>query len=86
MAAAALARAVRREDWSIAVLHDDRDTGSLPCGDADGTLPLTQSSHFALETDEDAVVAETGGAFTYGIAFSGWSGQALVAAQACIRG
>jgi tryptophan 7-halogenase len=76
MAAAALARAVRREDWSIAVLHDDRDTDSLPCGDADATLPLTQSSHFALETDEDAVVAKTGGAFTYGIAFSGWSGQA----------
>ena len=75
MAAAALARALRREDWSISVIHD-RESDPAPCGDADATLPLTGSNHFALEMDEDTIVAQTGGAFTYGIALAGWSDPA----------
>lgn len=75
MAAAALARAVPRQDWTISVLQD-RESEPAPCGDADATLPLARSSHFALEMDEDTVVAQTGGAFTYGIALHGWSDPA----------
>jgi len=73
MSAAALARAVRVGDWSICVVHDEADSNAAPCGDADATLPLTQNGHFALQPDEDTIIAETGGVFTYGIALSGWS-------------
>jgi tryptophan halogenase len=72
MAAAALARAVRLEDWSICVVHasgEDRTDRF-----ADATLPFPRNGHVALALDEDRIVRDTGGAFSFGIALCGWSG------------
>lgn len=73
MAADALARAVRREDWSLRVVADGPADEPEPFEIADTTLPLADGIHFALETDEDRLVAGTGGSFTVGIALAGWS-------------
>jgi len=73
MAASALARTLSRRDCSICVVRDDPDHGNDACEVADSRLPLIEPGHFALELDEDAVIARTRGSFTYGIALSGWS-------------
>lgn len=73
MSAAALAKAVKLEDWSICVVHDAEADPLAAFTAADATLPLSASCHPALELDEDRIVCATGGAFTFGIALSGWS-------------
>jgi len=75
-AASALARTLRRGDCSICVVHDERDDSNDVCEVADSTLPLIEPGHFALELDEDAIIARTRGSFTYGIALNGWSDAA----------
>jgi len=77
MAAAALAKAVRLEDWSICVVHSAKKDRLAAFTAADATLPFPGSCHAALEFDEDRILRETGGAFTLGIALSGWSGPDL---------
>lgn len=74
MAAVALAKAVKAGDWSICVVRDETADSLSPAFAADATMPLSRSPHFALDMDEDAVIAETGAAFSCGIALSGWSG------------
>jgi tryptophan halogenase len=73
-AAAMLARSVAKEDFSICVVADgENDAESFPFGPGDATLPVTQGFLPFSIAGEDACIAATRGAFTFGIAFSGWS-------------
>lgn len=72
MAAAALTKAVNLADYSICVIGTGGDDDA-PFGAADATLPSLAGIDDAPGLDEDAIVAETGGSFTFGIALSGWS-------------
>lgn len=74
MAAAALPRSLAPGGTTVRVLGTGRSNASLaPLGFADSTLPFSGSHRIALELGNDALVAATGGSFTYGIAHSGWS-------------
>lgn len=74
MAALALARAVNPLDYSITVVGADGGEDCLePFGVADATLPWPAGQPAALALDEDRIVAETGGAFTLGVALDGWA-------------
>jgi tryptophan halogenase len=73
MAAAALARAVRLDDYAICVVGTGGEEDHVSFGGADATLPLPSGCHAALELDENRLVAETGATFTCGIALSGWA-------------
>lgn len=75
MAAAALAEALPGAEHSIAVLDDDTlGDGAAPFGIADATLPQQDTGRVSLDLDEDRLVAACGGAFSLGVALSGWSG------------
>lgn len=69
LAAAALGRALGGDRVRVVGCGDGESDDAL----ADATLPMADGLHPALEVDEDAVVAATGGAFTLGIALSGWA-------------
>jgi tryptophan halogenase len=74
MTAAALARSLNPADFSITVVGADGGEDYLePFGVADATLPWVEKQHAAVRLDEERIVAENGGAFTFGIALSGWS-------------
>lgn len=75
MTAAALARTVRLEDYSIRVIGlVEADGGLAPLNAADATLPSSNQEHASIELDEATLVADSDAAFTFGIALSGWSG------------
>ena len=75
MAAAALARSLSPGGYAIIVVGADGAEDTLePFGVADATLPWVERHHAALRLDEERIVAETGGTFTFGVALSGWSG------------
>jgi tryptophan halogenase len=75
MAAAALARSLSPASHAITVVGADGAEDRLePFGVADATLPWVERHHAALRLDEERIVADTGGTFSFGVALSGWSG------------
>jgi tryptophan 7-halogenase len=75
MAAAALGEALPRDLYLVSVL-DDGTLGddATPAGIADATLPQEDTGRVSVDLDEDRLIAACGGAFSLGIALSGWSG------------
>lgn len=73
LAGAALARTLPVGEWSIRILATDDNDDDALAGAADATLPLAGSELHTLAGDEDAILESTGGTFTLGIAFAGWS-------------
>jgi tryptophan halogenase len=74
MAAAALTEVLNPAECSISVLGAGRSGSGAPPPDlADAILPLPDNDRLAQEPEEDWIVTGSGGAFTYGIALSGWS-------------
>ena len=76
LTASALAKALPQGQWAVTVVPCDDAGAQEPFGLADAILPPPPDLHAALRLDEDCVVAATGGAFTAGIAFAGWSAPA----------
>jgi tryptophan halogenase len=74
MAAATLAEALARDDFSIVVVGPDAVTDEFASfGQADATLATNDVFHDTLARDESRIVRETEGSFTLGIALGGWS-------------
>lgn len=75
MTATALARVLSPEafTFTLAGAAEARESIS-PLGAVDATLPPVTSLNPALELREDGAIAASGGAFSLGIAVSGWNG------------
>ncbi|MFN3945828.1 MAG: tryptophan halogenase family protein [Allosphingosinicella sp.] len=71
MAGAALARTLPRGRYSIRIVSTADDADPFDCAAA--SLPALSAFHDRIGIDEDALLAEAGGAFSLGTAFTGWS-------------
>lgn len=76
MAAAALAHAVKSDDYSIVVVRDGQgEPRPEPFESADATLPWPGHTRVAMELMGERMVVQSGGSFSLGIALSGWSAR-----------
>lgn len=74
LAAAALGRVLEPDGYPITVVGTgDADDRLAPYGVADAALPWPERQHAALDLDDDAVVANCAGAFSFGLALDGWN-------------
>src|SRR5687767_11186583 len=76
MAAAALSEIFSPEICSIFIInnHDDNDSRESIAWSADSTLPF-DDNRLQIWRHEDRLIEAANGAFTWGIAFSGWANR-----------
>lgn len=72
MATAALAEALERRSVDIRVVGEGHERGSF---EADSVLPLAAHGRLRTWRDEDRLIEAADGAFSLGIAVSGWAGR-----------
>jgi hypothetical protein len=74
LAAAALGRVLEPAGYPITVVGTgDGDDRLAPYGAADAALPWPERQHVALDLDDEAVVSNCAGAFSFGLALDGWN-------------